>query len=164
MRIATLALLLLAASGVVYAQCPAGIPNTPGCIPPDGRGWRHNMPAQNPSQPAPSPRPKWSSRWGAVAIDTSNNAVGAASAAVTKRAAEKEALAYCSSKGGGGCKISLTYTNQCGVVAWGDDGFYAAAHAATVPLASELAMDRCAESSNNCKVLYSDCAYAVPAQ
>ncbi|MBX9403416.1 DUF4189 domain-containing protein [Lysobacter sp. BMK333-48F3] len=157
---------LMGLVGTVYAQCPAGIPSAgnPQCVPPNAAGWPNG--AHEESQPRPTPRPKpvkWASRWGAVAIDSNNNAIGVSSEASSQREAEFEAMDLCGSKGGGGCKVSLTYRDQCGVVVWGDN-FYATAHAASVPEASVLAMARCEQSSSNCKVFYSDCAHAVPVQ
>ncbi|WP_425606010.1 DUF4189 domain-containing protein [Lysobacter firmicutimachus] len=156
------AAVLLGCMGGAYAQCPAGIPNTPGCIPPDGPGWRHNMPAQQPA-PQTAPRPKqWSSRWGAIAVDDSNSSVGTSVQAASKRGAEQEAMAVCGRAGGNGCRIVLAYQNQCGVLAWGYD-YYATARGPSVLEASKIAISECSKSTKDCKISYSDCSLPVRA-
>lgn len=144
----------------VHAQsCPSGIPQgAPGCIPPD-----------NPASPmypsyAPDPqisRAMWADRWGAIATDAGNGGVGTAAEAASKREAEGLAMIRCRSKGGSNCKISLTYYNQCGAMAWGATHM-ATAHASSIEKASELALDSCAADSADCEIYYADCSLPEP--
>ena len=151
-----IAVLLLGLANWAQAQCPAGMPNTPGCIPPDGPGWRHNMPA-----PADEARPRtpkqWLSRWGAIAVDDGTNSVGTSTQSTSKQDAEQEAIDRCVDNGGGGCRVVLAYHDQCGVLAWGYD-YYATARAPSVDKASKMAVSECSKSTKDCKVAYSDCA------
>ena len=65
----------------------------------------------------------------------------------------------CRGKGGSGCKISIAYSNQCAVMAWGDT--YASVVARTTLREAEaVALTDCGERTDNCRVYYSDCTYA----
>lgn len=106
------------------------------------------------------PEPIWSDRWGAIAFDDTIGGVGTAIGMRSKRKAEKEALIACRKKGGSGCRIDLTYHNQCGVIAWGDSAATTAS-AATKEQASERALQTCSEHTEGCKIYYEDCSYPV---
>jgi len=151
----------LSLSGPVAAQnCPAGIPSAgnPLCIPQD----RENSPYyQKPIEPAPI-KMQWADRWGAVAIDTdvSMGGIGIAKDMRNKRGAERAALAQCHSTGGGqGCKIELSYFNQCAVIVWGDRKFNTAS-AETAEEAAERGMRVCSSGDQNCQIYYSGCSLA----
>jgi hypothetical protein len=101
----------------------------------------------------------WADRWGAIATDATNGGVGTAVSMSSKRKAEKAALEVCRTKGGSGCKLSLTYYNQCGAMAWGATHM-ATASAQTIEKASELAVDSCAKGSTDCQIYYADCSMA----
>lgn len=139
-----------------WSQCPPGIPNNPGCIPPDVfYGSAPN------TDPPPLPSDRWVTRWAAIAVgDTdSGGGFGASRAMPSKRKAQKEALSLCKQSGGGKeCKIFLVYHNQCGAVVWGDTYFHLA-RASKKDEAESLAAAGCAEKTDNCKIFYSDCTY-----
>ena len=97
---------------------------------------------------------------GAIAFDDTIGGVGTAIGMRSKRKAEKEALIACRKKGGSGCRIDLTYHNQCGVIAWGDSAATTAS-AATKEQASERALQTCSEHTEGCKIYYEDCSYPV---
>lgn len=157
-----LALLLLLLAGAANAEqgCPDGfVPNaagTPGvpCVPGSAPNW-----GDQPQQPIV----RWAARWGAFAGDSESGKIGQASGMPTKRKAEKQAIAHCRSKGGSNCKVELTYSNQCGVVAYGG-GYMNTASAATVDEASQIALRRCNDNSSSCKIYFSDCSYAERVQ
>jgi len=125
-----------------------------------------NPPATNVCNPFPDsdssnqpqqPKVVWETRWGAIAIDDTNSGVGFAKNMKSKRKAEKQAMAQCKSKGGNGCRIARSYYNQCGVIAWGDNG-YVTASAATIETASQLGLTNCSKSTTSCKIYYADCS------
>ncbi|MBL8263015.1 MAG: DUF4189 domain-containing protein [Xanthomonadaceae bacterium] len=105
--------------------------------------------------------PIWESRWGAIAIDFTKGAYGSVFAQGSKRQAQRGALKECRSNGGGkGCKVSLVYFNQCGVMARGDT-YGVAQGAGTLDEASRIAVQRCSEHSTNCQVVLSECSFPV---
>jgi len=64
----------------------------------------------------------------------------------------------CQSKGGNGCKIGLTYHDQCSVIARGDTNLTMQG-AKTIEEAASIALARCEDGTDNCRVDYSDCSY-----
>ncbi|MFK3649762.1 DUF4189 domain-containing protein [Lysobacter enzymogenes] len=148
-----LILLLFLLAGTAHAEqgCPDGfIPNaagTPGvpCVAGSTQNWGE-LPRHAPS------------RWGAFAGDSESGKIGQASGMPSKRKAEKQALAHCRSKGGQNCKVEITYNNQCGVVAYGG-GHMNTASAATIEEASDIALRRCNDNAQSCKIYFSDCSY-----
>lgn len=141
--------------------CPPGFfpggtqPNGPICVPIPGYSGPAKAPVQGP------PEPRWESRWGAFAVgisDQSGGILGAASQSLTEQQAEEKALADCAQKGGKSCQLTLTFHDQCGAVAWGDQRVTAYG-AATIDVASTLAMKRCAEIADNCSIYHVDCSY-----
>ncbi len=125
---------------------------TPKCYP--IQGGQNSAPEQ--------PRGRWLNRWGAIAIDNSVNTggFGAAKNARNKREATKAAIAQCKSSGGGtGCKIKVSYFNQCVVVAWGDSR-YGYAWGPDVKETSQDALASCSRATTNCKIYYADCSEA----
>lgn len=100
-------------------------------------------------------------RWGAISIDStvSKGGIGTVTGLASKRKAEKAALSQCRSSGGGdGCQVLLTYYNQCGVIAWGDN-YLKTMGAATVESASKLALEDCSKNTSGCQIYYSGCSY-----
>ncbi|WP_363797295.1 DUF4189 domain-containing protein [Lysobacter firmicutimachus] len=151
--------ILIAFMGHAAAQCPAGVPPSPNCVPPDGPGWRHNMPAPN-TQPPAAPRPVWKSTWGAIAADGPNAALGTASGAKSKRVAEQIALKQCRERGGKQCVLDASYFDQCAVMVTGDKN-YIVQTAVSIERATDLAMGRCNERDTGCRVLHTDCSVPV---
>ena len=160
MRI-VLAGLLMGFAGAAYAQCPAGIPPSPNCAPPDAPGWRHNLPATGGDTPRPPPR--WQSTWGAIAADGVNAKLGTATGIASKQDAEEIALAQCRERGGQDCIVDISYSDQCAVLVTGDKN-YSVQTAASIERAAELAMKRCNSSDTGCRVYYSDCSLPVRIQ
>lgn len=151
-------LCLVGLNGPALAQqCPPGIAHgTPGCIPPNNPS--SPLYPNSGSQPVVPPM-VWADRWGAIAIDFSIGKIGTSTGMSSKRKAKKAALAQCRANGGVACKSSLTYFNQCGVMAWGES-YAATAHAATIELASEIALRSCGEHTADCQIYYADCSMA----
>lgn len=110
--------------------------------------------------------PRWSSRWGAIAIDeaASNVGVGAAVAMTSKRRAKSAALAECRGKGGQGCEISLVYNNQCAVVIAGLK--YSRSHGGpTVEITAERGLKMCRDAGvEGCQIYYKACSLPVQVQ
>jgi len=107
--------------------------------------------------------PKWQSKWGAIAIDpmAKTGGIGFAENLNSKKIAEKFAIEQCLATGGSKtCRVEVSYDNQCGVIAWGDK-YYTTANAQTVEDASSLALELCDKKTENCKIFYSNCNYAV---
>lgn len=146
-------------SGLAFAEgnCPDGmVPigggGVVGCMPIEGG--QNNAAAQS--------RGRWVNRWGAIAIDNSVSAggFGAVINAKNKREATKAAIAQCRINGGGaGCKIKVSYYNQCAVVAWGDSS-YVPAWGPDVKETSQRALKSCSAATTNCKIFYADCTRA----
>jgi hypothetical protein len=104
----------------------------------------------------------WADRWGAIAIDdtVAEGGIGTVVGMPSKRKAEKAALAECRASGGGaGCKINLSYYNQCGVIAWGQN-YATAMGASTIEEASEAAKQKCDEHTKDCQIYYAECSMA----
>lgn len=150
-------LLLFGLSGAAWCGCPPGTyqestRDVVYCVP---------LPGQQPQQNGQGP--EWLTRWGAVAVGISphGTAFGASKEMKSKRAAEKAALKECKSDGqGAACKIEMTYFNQCGAVAWGND-FFQTARAVSIEDASRIAMNICEDKTQNCRVYYSGCSYPL---
>ena len=149
---------ILLFAGSAAGQCPAGIPPSPNCAPPDAPGWRHNQPA--PRNSASPPRPQWRSSWGAIAADGPKAALGTASGAGSKRAAEQAALKQCRERGGTQCVLDASYFDQCAAMVTGDKN-YIVQTAASIERATELAMGRCNGKDTGCRILHTDCSLPV---
>lgn len=163
--------ILLILSSSVAAQNCGGMPAVNGvCIPPDSPTSPLNSTyGRQPSKlQQPLPR-RWRPTWGAIAMDDTNGGVGTIAGARSKRAATREAISRCRNVGGGGCKISLVYHNQCAVLAWASEngvavgGVAIAQSAETVDIASDLARSACSEirGGGECKIVYSECARPI---
>ena len=101
-----------------------------------------------------APSVRWEDRWGAIAVDSVTGKTGVAGSKATRQKAEEAALAICAQKGGGDCKVNLSYANQCGVIAWGNNRT-SARFAATLEEASRLALNECAQvSGGTCEVFF----------
>ena len=104
--------------------------------------------------------PQWDTRWGAIARGKAGG-WGAVSDMLTERSAQKAALKQCENTAStkrAGCKVAITYYNQCAVYVWGSAGGVSSS-AIDVPTASERATALCKKSSNDCELLYSNCSY-----
>ncbi|QWP75106.1 DUF4189 domain-containing protein [Lysobacter sp. K5869] len=132
---------------------PTTTPNGVQCMPIPGL---YQTPAE---APAPTvPRSRWADRWGAIATDSASGSTGIVGSMSSERKARQGALAQCKSKGGADCQIQITYSNQCGVLAWGNNKM-SAARGATLEEASKMAIDECERGAGtSCKVFFSDCS------
>ncbi|WP_255402765.1 DUF4189 domain-containing protein [Pseudoxanthomonas sp. CF125] len=123
-----------------------------GCAPLPGSG--------NQQAPLP-PAPQWERRWGAIATDGPNDALGVATDKRSKREASQIAMQDCKSKGGVSCKIDVAYDNQCAAVVVGDGG-YNVGNAATVDIAVASGMKTCRDGGlTNCHAYYTACSLPV---
>lgn len=111
--------------------------------------------------------PRWSSRWGAIVIasrgTTTTSVLGVSRQMMSERDARDAAMQDCLSQGGIGCKLNLVYSDQCGVVVWGDT-VAVSGHAQTIGMAETLAMTDCSAKSTNCSLYYYDCSYPARIQ
>jgi hypothetical protein len=149
-----LAALLLC--GYAYAEggCPPGMIPYSGtdlssCGPiPAGYGQR--------AQPA---GPHWEARWGAMATDPDNAALGAVEGLPSKRKAKRSAMAACKGRGGKACRVNIVYHNQCAAMIVG--ARYINFHGGvTVEEAIATAMQTCQADDTSCSVYYSACSMA----
>jgi len=76
----------------------------------------------------------------------------------TKNEAERMALDECKKEGGAGCEIDLTFSNQCGAIAWGASEARTF-RAETKEIASANAIEACSEKTADCKIYYADCSF-----
>jgi hypothetical protein len=146
---------LCLASASAWSQqmmCP------PGSVPIGGgnAGWVGCSPVPG-STVAPNPGPAWSTRWGAIAT-ANGGIVGVAEHSSSRKKAEKAAMKQCKAKRGRDCSISLSFGNQCGALAWGDTALYSTASGERAS-AETLALQKCSEHTQSCKVFYSACSY-----
>ena len=99
----------------------------------------------------PLPHPSAGKIAGARSPWTASPARPASRAA--RRPARKSRAGNMRQKGGGDCKVNLSYANQCGVIAWGNNRT-SARFAATLEEAS-LALNECAQvSGGTCEVFF----------
>lgn len=146
-------LFLYAISGYVSAQvCPWGA--YPGRLDEP----QICRPQPNDESTTPQvPRVIWENRWGAIAIGD-NSRIGTAVSMRSKHKAEKAAMSRCAANGGGkGCRIEISYYNQCGVIAWGETTAITQG-AETIEVASKVALEKCNSKTRNCKIYYADCS------
>lgn len=142
-----------------WAQCATGV-NTGGgnCVPPDASG----MPgySENQGDIAPPP-PQWQLTWGAIVIDSKTGGAGTVTGRPSKADAIRDATRDCESHGALGCKVELTYQNQCAAVAWGTGG-RGLAHGPDLSKTEQDAEDACNEAgAQSCKLVYSACSAPV---
>jgi hypothetical protein len=150
---------MLLGSATFAQQCPPG-QVTYGSGPGLNMCGPDNKPQRAPQQPVE----QWERRWGAIATDGPNDALGVATDKRSKQEASQVAMQDCQSKGGVNCKIDIAYDNQCAVVVVGD-GAYNVPIAATVDQAAEIGMRTCrATGRRNCHVYYSACSLPVRIQ
>ncbi|MDR1276498.1 MAG: DUF4189 domain-containing protein [Candidatus Accumulibacter sp.] len=160
-----LLLALSVSSFSLYAQCPQGIPNTPGCMPPDVmERYRVQDPPYSRRRQAPQQAPQqyWERQYGAIVIDKTTPNVGVVGVEhlSSKQDAENAALSKCKKKGGQNCEIVGSYSNQCGALVWGDE-FFSVYSAGSADNAITSSMQSCERRTKNCEVFYSDCSLPI---
>ncbi|QGW82683.1 DUF4189 domain-containing protein [Variovorax paradoxus] len=147
--------LALLGTGVVHPEggsCPLGY------YPIGGQGTMGCAPLPGAQQAPKPPAERWERRWGAIATDGPQGALGVATDKQSKREASRVAMQDCQSKGGVNCKIDIAYDNQCAVVVVGDGG-YNVPNAPTADEAVEMGMKTCRSAGRtNCHVYYSACS------
>ena len=157
----TLLCLSLCLSGLVHAEgrCPEGYFPIGG----GNAGWEGCAPMGPISEQGESAQPQepqWATRWGAIAVG-GGGGFGAAADMTSKRKAEKQAIAQCKATATdrrANCTV-LAYYNQCAVYAWGSAGGEIVSEV-NVSKATSVALEKCSERANDCKIYYSNCSYA----
>lgn len=169
MRQGSIFLLLVVLSLGVRAEngCPPGylpwkipVENTSDCVAIANYG-------QEPDAPmvSESPAPRWVSRWGAIAIGSTagGGGVGVATDQHSRRKAESIAMKQCRDTGGGKeCEV-FSYHDQCAVVAWGNRS-YVVRSAASIDIATGVALEQCRERTEGCRIFYSACSLPQPSR
>jgi hypothetical protein len=150
----------MAEQGCPPGQYPIGGQGVAACAP---------IPQGSSQETAPAPRPlgKWIKTWGAVAID-GEGAVGVDYGKLSKREAQKGAIANCVKAGGKECRDWATYHNQCAAVAEPYKNGKSVAGKlqfvgnAELEEAKAEAEKKCAAANNNsCRVMYSNCTEQI---
>ncbi|MBB1627004.1 DUF4189 domain-containing protein [Achromobacter sp. UMC71] len=141
-----------------YTMAPTG---TAQCVPIPGL---YQVPKDSQSDGPPVPQVRWEARWGAIAMDNASGKTAVAGSQASRQQAESAAVALCQKKGGGDCRVRISYANQCGVMAWGN-GWSVAKYAPTLKEASEQALSQCQkEIGATCEIFFSDCSMPVRVQ
>ncbi|AUT49265.1 DUF4189 domain-containing protein [Achromobacter sp. AONIH1] len=111
-----------------------------------------------------APQVRWEERWGAIVMDAASGMTGIGGSQPTEEAAIQAATAMCQRKGGKNCRVDITYSNQCGALAWGSS-HAVSARGRTLEIASKFAIDACEKTTGKkCEVFFSDCSLPVRAQ
>ncbi|QWN05888.1 DUF4189 domain-containing protein [Xanthomonas citri pv. fuscans] len=110
--------ILLLSSGAWAQGCPPGQYQIGGqgaiACAPIPQGSQDNLEQQQ----SPRPTGKWIKTWGAVSLDKSDvGALGVSVGKLSKREAQRDAIAGCIKAGGKNCKDWAAYENQCAAVA-----------------------------------------------
>lgn len=141
----------------VLAQtaCPVGTaPGSATCGPNPG--------SQIVEQPR-TPSGEWIKTWGGIATSPSGGG-GVSSGRLSEKEAEDAALQNCRKSGLQGCKVEMTYKNQCVAAAYPSDGTAGGmiSTSATIPEAVDRAKSKCeAAAKKECKIALSECSEPV---
>ena len=100
------------------------------------------------------PQVRWEERWGAIVMDAASGMTGIGGSQPTEEAAIQTATAMCQRKGGKSCRVDITYSNQCGALAWGSN-HAVSARGRTLEIASKYAIDACEKTTGKCEVFFS---------
>ena len=161
MRFTSVLILLFLAIGSAWAEgrCPEGYfpigggnAGWEGCAPMDGG-------AGGASQPPANPGPQWATRWGAIAHDGIAGRFGGAEGLSSKRKAEKAAIKECMRNEGRKCKIVISYYNQCGAMAWGNQ-LMIASRGPNRDAVIRDAVEACSKQVGSCQPYYAGCSYS----
>lgn len=139
----------------VDAQCATGVnTGSGGCAPPEAL----NIPGYENANDVQAALPpyRWVDLWGAIAIDPDTGQAGTPADMESESAAIRAAMHDCSAKGATGCRLRITYHNQCAAVAWGPRG-NGVGSGPEPDAAQEMAMKSCEDTT--CKIVYSNCTY-----
>ncbi|WEI17693.1 DUF4189 domain-containing protein [Acinetobacter proteolyticus] len=103
----------------------------------------------------PQPTGYWVKTWGAIATSKTGGALGTVVGVDSQKEAEKIAMQDCKAKGGGGCKVGMSYHNQCAAMLVGSD--VTLSRAESIAVAKTEGLKECAARGDNCRVYYSAC-------
>ncbi|WP_127563745.1 DUF4189 domain-containing protein [Stenotrophomonas indicatrix] len=168
-RLCTLGFAFLGAH-VAYAEggCPPGSypiggQGVQGCAPIPGAGG--GVSQQSPSPP-PRPLGEWIRTWGGVAVSPTTSDAGVSTGQLSKKAAERDAIAKCADSGARDCKVSVTYFNQCmsWVVPSGrtGNGRSGIGTGPTLERAGEMAQGICQnDQPGACTVIHENCTEQI---
>ncbi len=151
---------LLLMTGAAWSQtaCPAGVAAGSASCGPSGGGFY---------MPPPPRQPHWKLTWGAIAMSTHAH-LGTSAGYLSERKAKREALKRCANVGGEDCTVTITFNNQCAVVAWPSvpGGHAVAQGALSIEVAADLALTQCShlQGGGVCKIVYFECADPVLVQ
>jgi hypothetical protein len=151
--------ILFCATAFAEGRCP------PGMYPIDAIGVAACAPipgAQSPPRP-PAPPPREISTWGAIATEAVSGMVGTAIVQRSEQEAHDLAVARCNERAlAKKCAIVLTYSNQCGALAWGN-GYISGGAGLTPELARFQARHRCegANGGVQCKIFHVECSMPI---
>lgn len=150
----------LGLSGSAYAEggsClsgyyPVGGQGAQGCAPiPNYNNEREKGGSQQP----PQPTGYWVKMWGAIATSKTGGALGTVVGVDSQKEAEKIAMQDCKAKGGDGCKVGMSYHNQCAAMLVGSD--VTLSRAESIAVAKTEGLKECVARGDNCRVYYSTC-------
>ena len=99
------------------------------------------------------PQVRWEERWGAIVMDAASGMTGIGGSQPTEEAAIQAATAMCQRKGGKNCRVDITYSNQCGALAWGSS-HAVSARGRTLEIASKFAIDACENDRQEVRGLF----------
>lgn len=143
-------------AGVAQTACPIGVPV----------GSAQCGPSAGPIvKGAPSIRPvptgRWQKTWGAIAMDEVAGNVGTSVDMDSRRDAEQEAMRRCQKPNSVGCKVRITYRNQCVALAWSDQPGHPGGLVSGPGLYSvrEEAVRECRKNGGGtCAIVHSECS------
>lgn len=167
-----LVFLLIGLNGAAHAQtaCPTGVAaGSAQCGPsPASHGANQQQTAEPTIRYVPTG--KWRTTWGAVADDeTGTGNIGVAVGKLTKSEAEREAVDKCESLGGGKCRLTFAYENQCVAIASPSingkevGGTPHTQGAENVEVATGLALPKCSKNNDGleCIIIYTACTKPI---
>jgi uncharacterized protein DUF4189 len=160
----TLILLSLTGSVVAQTACPTGVAaGSAQCGP---SPISHTVGPSQPVEPQIRyvPTGKWTSKWGAIMVDSIVGDIGATDDELSEDAARRTALERCEKHGAKNCEVTLVYSNQCGVIAWPSvtNAKVVSQASKTIEAASQAALSECANISGAaCRIVHSNCSMPV---
>ena len=86
-------------------------------------------------------------------MDAASGMTGIGGSQPTEEAAIQAATAMCQRKGGKNCRVDITYSNQCGALAWGSS-HAVSARGRTLEIASKFAIDACENDRQEVRGLF----------
>lgn len=153
-----LASLATGLSSIVFATATSACPI--GSVALKGNGWEGCSLLPDSGEPE---KPKWVSRWGAIAVDAGKPAMGASHSTPSKKRAERDAIDQCRKKGGTKCEIEIAYYNQRVSMVTGDGAYFVQTNDSE-SVASARGMERCSDAQTGCRVFYSACSLSERAR